>query len=173
MKTVQLTDRGMRKYFSLLAAGLFLGVGFFLAACFLPQPAAEEPVTTEAVATQSSADYETEFFSDYRQKRLSWRGEEDEYFRTLLADQTLAAERRSELTAAYSAFIAQKQAEDQVEEILRGRGYADALLILGDELSFLIVSKRELTEDERAALASFVCAYTAIAPEQLSVYSVY
>lgn len=171
-------EQGKRKLkpWQYLALFLCLCSGFLLAASLFgsKEEAAEQPVVTEEEAVSAEpVVYETEFFSDYRQKRAGWRSEENEYFEQQLAIANAGDDWRQSLADAQKEAMERNQKEDQVEELLRGRHYEDALLIIGEDLSFLVVKKESLSEDERDELANFVYAYTSIPSQTLSVYNVF
>lgn len=169
-----------RRYWQAPLAILCLFLGFLVAANYLipaapvasPSPEAEAAEKDTAAVAAEAPTYESEFFSDYRTKRAAWRGEEQAYYEDQLAQTDLTEEHRLALSEALYAVIAKNQTEDQVEELLRGRNYGDALLVLGDNLSFLIVKKETLSAAESEELASFVYAYAAIPAGTLSVYNV-
>lgn len=99
--------------------------------------------------------YEKEFFADYRQKREGWRGDESDLYHSIMDDDSVGAEDRSIASASYDQFLRRCILEDKVEKISIGRGYEDVKFFIEDNLSFLILQKDYLSEEERESLSTF------------------
>lgn len=123
----------------------------------------------EEVAT--SVIYERDFFSDYRRKRESWRSDEEDLYRSIIHDDYLDVADKSAASADYDLYLQRCELEDKVEEILKGRGYADAIFSIEDQLSFLILKKDFLSEEEKSDLSDFLAAYAGIDSERLTIFT--
>ncbi|HMM05870.1 MAG TPA: SpoIIIAH-like family protein [Clostridiales bacterium] len=131
--------------------------------------AAEED---EAAASAKVGSDGENFFVNYRMQRDKRRDNQTELYRDILNDATRDEEAKTAAQAALEKLYQVAAVEDKVEEILVGRNYSDVIFVMEDTVSLLIVKKQSLSEEEKTALASFVCSYAGIAQDSLSVFTV-
>ncbi|HIZ77358.1 MAG TPA: SpoIIIAH-like family protein [Firmicutes bacterium] len=134
----------------------------------LDESSKEDP-SVEDVAT--GVIYEQDFFADYRRKRESWRSDEEDLYRSIINDDYMDAADKSAASADYDLYLRRCELEDKVEEILKGRGYSDVIFSIEDNLSFLILQKDSLSEEERNDLSAFVEAYAGVDGEKLTIFT--
>lgn len=125
---------------------------------------------TEGVLSSAAAD--RDFFADFRIGRGRRRDEREEMYLRIMEDSTREEAAKAEAESGLSQLYAAAAMEDQVEEILIGRHYRDAIFVLGENISLLMVKEPNLDDGEKAALAAFVCSYTGVEENRLSIFSV-
>lgn len=124
-----------------------------------------------AVSAKIGSDQEN-FFVNYRMQRDKRRDNQTELYRDILSDASRDEEAKAAAQAALEKLYQVAAVEDKIEEILIGRNYSDVIFVMEDTVSLLIVKKQSLNEEEKTALASFVCSYAGIAQDSLSVFTV-
>ena len=78
---------------------------------------------------------------------------------------------RREAAASLKELYRVSDLEDEVEQVLIGRNYEDALLVLGENASLLIIKGAKLTEKEKEELAAFVRGCAGLDEGALSVFT--
>ena len=123
---------------------------------------------TEAVAAAAA---ERDFFASFRLERSRRRDREAELYREILADEGRDETARKEASAALTGLYRKAGLEDEVEQILVGRGYGDALFVIEDTVSLLIIKGEALRGTETADLAAFVSSYAGLGENGVSVFT--
>lgn len=131
----------------------------------------EEKEPDKSVSAPTIQSYE-DFFTDFRSEREIQRDRDEELYCSVLQDESADDESKAQARSALSILYHRIALEDQTEDILVGRNYDDALLVLGDTISLLIIKKHELSEEEKNSLSAFVSAYAGIDGANLSVFTV-
>ncbi|MGM9567738.1 MAG: SpoIIIAH-like family protein [Clostridia bacterium] len=126
----------------------------------------------EDQAVSAAAAENRDFFSDFRIGREQRRDEKEELYLRVLEDPARDENARSEAEEGLEQLYRVASMEDQVEEILIGRNYRDAIFVMGENISLLMLNAPDLGEDEKAALSAFVCSYTGVEENRLSVFTV-
>lgn len=165
-----------RSFFILVAALIVFSVGAAFFAdrddmVYEPTEDTEETEPKKSVSAPAAESYE-DFFTGFRLQRGTQRDRDEELYQSVLQDDAAGDEAKAEARAALSLLYHRIALEDQTEEILVGRNYDDALLVLGDTISLLIIKKQELSEEEKNSLSAFVSAYAGIDGANLSIFTV-
>lgn len=128
----------------------------------------EEKVSAEIGNTVAEKD----FFTDFRIHREQRRAAAEELYGEILADEGREEAAKEEARVALETLYRESSLEDQVEDILIGRRYADAVFDINETVSVLIIKKEKLDPQETETLISFVSSYAGIPGENLSVFTV-
>lgn len=130
-----------------------------------------EDVSSEHTAVSAAA-AETDFFADFRMNRERRRDEQEEFYCGILEDSARDETAKSEAEDGLKQLYRISAMEDQVEEILVGRNYRDAVFVMGENISLLIMKDTDLSMVEKESLSAFVCSYAGIEVSNLSVFTV-
>ncbi len=135
-------------------------------------PEEKEAMTAAAaVPATEAASSRHDFFAAFRRERAKRRDREEELYGTILADPGREEAARREAAASLKELYRVSDLEDEVEQVLIGRNYEDALLVLGENASLLIIKGAKLTEKEKEELAAFVRGCAGLDEGALSVFT--
>jgi len=160
----------MEKKNSIKVKVLLLLVGILILMYFLPREntAAGED---EAIYKENTAAYESDFFSDFRLKRAAWRDSEEEAIHALIENGS-TEEAKNTAAADLMTLLRKIETEDMIEEVLKGRQYEEAIFVLDEDLSLLILKKKTFSEGEIEALVQFAAASAGVDSGQISFFTV-
>ena len=161
-----------RSFFLLIFVLVVFAVGTFLFSDTNRMVYEETEEKEEAETSVSAPIAEIDFFADFRIRREQRRDEAKELYCSVLFDESRSEEKKTEAEESLEKLYRVALMEDRVEDILIGRNYTDAIFVIEDTMSLLILDQSILEEEEIAELISFVSAYTGIDPGSLSVFTI-
>lgn len=118
-----------------------------------------EPVTVRTVPTK---------FAEYRLERERMRSWQIELLQNLAYDVHNQGERREEAQLQLQRFIERMTRETEIENLLKAKGYLDALVLL-DQETITVVVPVTLTRDEAAQIGELVHRLTGFALERITI----
>lgn len=125
----------------------------------LPTPSGPPAATTEP----------GDFFAAYRLNRDQSRGVEREMLKELLDSPTLADAARQDAQARYVQLGRRISLEAELENLLRARGYADALVSVAEQAANVVLKADAITPPQAAAIADLVRLAAGIRPEAVRI----
>ncbi|MDQ7792993.1 MAG: SpoIIIAH-like family protein [bacterium] len=111
----------------------------------------------------------TDFFVDFRLERERVRSQQVEYLRELMENQKVDEVTRQQAATRWLAIADNMGKEVDAENLIRAKGFADALVILKDDSATVIVRARELTAVEVARIADIVIRGCGVPGENISI----
>lgn len=170
-----------RKSFFLLILALLVftvGAAFFSDGNDMVYEPKEETENTEENggdedrAVSAVAVAQGDFFADFRIGREQRRDEKEELYLRVIEDPSRDEAAKTEAESGLEQLYRTAAAEDQVEDILKGRNYRDAVFVMGENISLLMLPGPEISETEKQALSDFICSYTGLEANRLSIFTV-
>ncbi|NMB00926.1 MAG: SpoIIIAH-like family protein [Firmicutes bacterium] len=119
-----------------------------------------EPVTVRTVPTK---------FAEYKLERERMRSRQVELLQDIAYDTHTTNERKEEAQRELQAFIDRITRETEIENLLKAKGYLDALVLLDQEKSITVVVPVTLTRDEAARIGELVHRLTGIRLEGITI----
>lgn len=113
------------------------------------------------------------FFVDYRLKRDRTRGQEIEVLKGLLDHPHTTQESRREAEGELVALVGLMEQELMVENMIRAKGFQDAVLFFQDGMANVVVQARELTEEEFMQIMDITASVTKEKLENIMVIANY
>ncbi len=110
-----------------------------------------------------------DFFVDFRLERERVRSQQIEYLREVMENQKVDEQTRQQAALRWLAITDNMGKEVDAENLIRAKGFADALVILKDNSATVIVRARELTPIEVARIADIVIRGCGIPAENITV----
>lgn len=108
-------------------------------------------------ATETNASTVTaNFYTTYRNEREATRTQEIQFYDSIIASASSSESAKEEAEANKIALIAQMEKELVTEGIIRGKGYADAIVTTSSNNVNVFVKSAELTSVEVAQITSVV-----------------
>ncbi|MDI6631437.1 MAG: SpoIIIAH-like family protein [Bacillota bacterium] len=163
---------------AVLAAGMFFGAyevtKRIVAEVKAPAPKAVEVVTpavpspgpqVEEKVLKPEAD---SFFVDYRLEREAKRSRELELLREIAAREETSATTRQEAQEKLMALARQAERETRTENILRAKGFEDALVVI-EEQGVTVVIPGKLNAEENATIVNIVYHSLGLPQEQVMI----
>ena len=132
----------------------------------------EENGDDEDRAVSAAAAAQGDFFADFRIGREQRRDEKEELYLRVIEDPSRDEAAKTEAESGLEQLYRTAAVEDQVEDILKGRNYRDAVFVIGENISLLMLPGPEINETEKQALSDFVCSYTGMEANRLSIFTV-
>lgn len=130
----------------------------------LPPPAASPAAPAAAPAPASEA-----FFTEGRMERDRARSQQMELLKELIAQPQASAEARARAEAELLALSRRAAQEAEIENLLRARGFRDALVYLYSNSAVVVVRAGSLTPAQVAQVADAVSRVAGIPFESVSV----
>lgn len=118
-----------------------------------------EPVTVRTVPTK---------FAEYRLERERMRSRQIELLQNIAYDAHTQEERREEAQIQLQLLIERITRETEIENLLKAKGYLDALVLL-DQEAITVVVPVTLTRDEAARIGELVHRLTGLSMERITI----
>lgn len=152
---------------------LVLFFGIIIAMYFFSGGRDKAPATAAAEETvyEEAAAYQSDFFSDFRQKRSAWRDQEQEMLTEMMKNGS-TEEAKSAAGEDLKALMQKIKIEDTVEEVLKGRNYQDVIFVLDENLSLLMIKKKDFGKGEQEALLQFAAAAGGTTVDKISFFTI-
>lgn len=150
----------------LLAFAATIGGAFYYLYHPSQSPPAEQAslAVTKPVVPEATPD----FFVEYRLERDRLRSEKADVMREILQSAT-SDESRSKAQDAVVQLVVDKQKETEVENLLKGRGFSDALVLIRDQAIQIIVKAPTLTKEDVLQISHIVKQVTGVKEEQIQI----
>jgi stage III sporulation protein AH len=123
-----------------------------------------KPVPTETVTAGAAGD----FFTEYRLERDKIRSERSDLLREIIKD-AKSEDSRQKAQDAVLKLMLEKQREAEMENLIRARGFADALVVMRDNSVSAIVKTQALTRDEVMQVADVIGRIAGVKPEDIVI----
>jgi stage III sporulation protein AH len=115
------------------------------------------------------ADPPPDFFVEFRLERERVRSQQVEQLRELIENAKIDEATRNLATARWLTLTERMGREVDAENLVRARGFADALVVLKDDGATVIVRAPELTPLDAARIADIVIRTAGVRPESISI----
>lgn len=132
-----------------------------------PYPQAPVLATPESAAGGGAAG--RDFFAEYRMERDRARGQEREMLWQLMTGAATTEEARRQASLRYLALSTSMGLEAQLEGLIRGRGFEDAVVYLGEGTAQVVVKAPALSGGEAARIGDLVRQVAGIKPQAVTV----
>lgn len=135
------------------------------------EPAAEPgifpvpPVPEEKALTTG----ESSFFVEYRLQREQTRARETEMLNQIIENEKISEEGKKQAEQQLLSLIALMEKELLVENLVKAKGYRDAVFFYRDGLANVVVAAENLSEREVVQLAEMVSGLAGIRMEEVAV----
>ena len=107
----------------------------------------DETASSEDV--EKSSESGDEYFSQAKLNKTSQSEDTLKNLRTIIEDESLPEDSRKEAKDQYVSVNLNAQNETKIEEDLKGKGFEDAVVTIGnDKASVIVKSEKELTDEE-------------------------
>lgn len=123
---------------------------------------------TKAVAPDIAPVVTSDFFTEYRLERDKLRSERSELLRDIMKN-TKSDETRQRAQDSVLKLTVNKQKESDMENLIKARGFADALVFIQDSSVSAVVKTSSLSRDEVLQVAEVISRVCGIKPEEITV----
>ncbi|MEW6725319.1 MAG: SpoIIIAH-like family protein [Bacillota bacterium] len=132
--------------------------------------ASDEEVAVPALAPADPATlFKADFFIDYRLERERVRGEQLELLREIINSPNTDETTRKEANLRWLRIAADIGRENEIENLLRAKGFEDAVAFIYDSAVVVVMKAKDLTQIEAARVAEIVTKCTGVRAEAISV----
>jgi stage III sporulation protein AH len=130
-----------------------------------PEEVAEVAVPDDNVATGETPS----FFAEYRLQRDRVRSREIEMLNQIIENEKISTEGKKQAELQLLSLIALMEKELLVENMVKAKGFRDAVFFYRDGLANVVVDVEELSEREVVQLAEMVSGLAGIGIEEVAV----
>lgn len=123
------------------------------------RPLANEQNTTVAVA---------DFFTEYRMERDRLRSERSEVLREVIKS-SRTDDARNKAHDAVLKMVLDKQRESEMENLIKARGFSDALVFVRDSTVSVVIKTGSLNRDEVMQVADIISRVSGVKPEDITI----
>lgn len=160
----------------LLVAGLLVavvaGAGIWLSRGDDQQAKADRSnamqVTGTVLSEQASQVMSTDFFTEYRLERDKMRSEKSDLLREAMKS-AQTEDSRQKAQESVLKMVQEKQREAEMENLIKARGFADALVFYRDQSVSAIVKTSTLSRDEVIQVADVISRVSGVKPEDITI----
>lgn len=124
------------------------------------------PVIPDAAVVPASA---PDFFVEYRLERDRVRSERADVLREVYQNARKDDSVRYEAQTAMLKLAVDRQRESEIENLIKARGFADALVFIRDKSVSVVVKTSNLNREEVAQVADIVSRVTGVKPEDIVI----
>lgn len=110
----------------------------------------------------------TDFFTEYRLERDRVRSERSELLREALRS-AKSDEARQKAQDAVLKLVIEKQRETEMENLIKARGFADALVFMRENTVSAVVKTQSLSRDEVMQVADVISRVSGVKPEDIVI----
>jgi len=105
---------------------------------------------------------ESDFFVEYRLERERTRGQRVEWLREVINNNNSAAETRQKAQEHLMVISSNMAKEIELENLIRAKGYKDAVVLVDDRAATVIVAARSLSAEEAARITELISRGTGV-----------
>jgi stage III sporulation protein AH len=131
----------------------------------VPEAVAEVAVAEEKAVTEKMPS----FFAEYRLQRDRVRSREIEMLNQIIENEKISTEAKKQAEQQLLSLIAMMEKELLVENMVKAKGYREAVFFYRDGLANVVVDVEELSEREVVQLAEMVSGLAGIGIEEVAV----
>jgi stage III sporulation protein AH len=133
-----------------------------------PAPAGEKTAAAPLPPPEREEAKPDDFFVEYRIEREQARGRRVELLRGIMADPNAGAEAKRTAQEQLLAIAREMDTEVRLENLLRAKGFADAVVI-AEEDRITVVVPGEITPEQNASIITLVGRGADVLPENVMV----
>jgi stage III sporulation protein AH len=160
--------------FLVLAGGLLLYVmaksGDFQRAAAPGAVPTAVPNTAAALPGQIDLDGES-YFADHRMNRDRLVAAQREEYQKLMSDDRTDAETRKLVQQRYLALAEQEARAKEAEQLIKGRGFADAVVALNEDSASVVIKGEPVSPAQFAQIVELVNRVAGIPSDKIAVWS--
>ena len=123
-----------------------------------------KPIPTEQPALAMS----TDFFTEYRLERDRIRSERSDLLREIIQN-SKTDESRQKAQDAVLKMVLEKQRESEMENLIKARGFSDALVLMRDNSVSAIVKTQSLTREDVLQVAEVISRVSGFRQEDITI----
>ena len=116
---------------------------------------------------EEQIDNQAAFFVDYRLDRERTRGQQVELLREIVSNSAVTAESRQRAQEQLLNITRQMGQEAELENLIRAKGFPDAIACLGEKGMTVVVQKANLTFEETADLTGIITRSTGFSEQNI------
>ncbi|MDU4960419.1 MAG: SpoIIIAH-like family protein [Sporomusaceae bacterium] len=109
-----------------------------------------------------------DFFTEYRLERDKIRSERFDVMREMVKS-AKTEESRQQVQEAILRLVQEKQREYEMENLIKARGFQDALVVIQDKNVNAIIKAQSFTREEVAQVAEVISRIAAVRPEDITI----
>jgi len=132
-----------------------------------------EKVSTSAgddnLAAQIAKNLESDFFIDYKLERDRLRGQEADYLRELINNLNASTESKEKAQQDLIALSQKVEKEMIVENLIKAKGFEDAVIFFSDEFVNIVVKTNGLLPKDVAQITDVVTKTTGITVDKITI----
>lgn len=134
-------------------------VGYFaMYTLWPPQPISRlEPLREAIPVGGGPAQTESDYFAEHRLERDRERSARIEMLKSMMNNPNLDATARARAQVEIIKATTRREQERQIERLIMAQGFADAVVVFGEENTVAVVRAESLTEGEALTIAETVC----------------
>lgn len=118
---------------------------------------------------QADKNLESDFFIDYKLERDRLRGQEADYLRELINNPNAGAESKQKAQQDLIALSQKVEKEMIVENLIKAKGFEDAVIFFSDEFMNIVVRTAGLLPKDIAQITDVVTKTTGIAVDKITI----
>ena len=122
------------------------------------------PVVPEPVVPIMAPD----FFTEYRLERDKIRSERSDLLREIIKN-SKTDDAKKQAQESILKMTLEKQREAEMENLIKAKGFGDALVFIRDNSVSAVVKSNSLTKDEVVQVAEVICRTAGVKPEDITV----
>ncbi|QDR80807.1 SpoIIIAH-like family protein [Sporomusa termitida] len=123
---------------------------------------------TKAVSEQVVPVMAPDFFVEYRLERDKIRSERSDLLREIIKD-AKTEDSKQEAQATILKMTLEKQREAEMENLIKSKGFGDALVFIRDNSVSAVVKTTALSREEVIQVAEVICRIAGVKPEDVTV----
>ncbi|SHM51559.1 stage III sporulation protein AH [Caldanaerovirga acetigignens] len=125
------------------------------------------PSISESVSTKNGS--EKDFFVDYRLERDRLRSQEADYLREIINNPNASQESKEKAQKDLIALAEKVEKEMNVENLIKAKGFEDAVIIISGDSANVIVKSEGLSTKEVAQITDIVTRTTGLSLEKITI----
>jgi len=129
----------------------------------------DEKVYGEAQLVNGSGEDASSYFDKAALEREKSRDESVETVKAVLAQVDLSSDAAAEATAKIVELTEQNDREDEIESLMRAKGFEQCIVYLGSDHASVVVETDGLTAEEAAQIKSIILSKQEVAAECISI----
>ncbi len=123
---------------------------------------------TKAVSDQVVPVMAPDFFTEYRLERDKIRSERSDLLREIIKD-AKTEDTKHQAQETILKMTLEKQREAEMENLIKAKGFGDALVFIRDNSVSAVVKTTALTREEVIQVAEVICRIAGVKPEDVTV----
>lgn len=123
---------------------------------------------TKPISQEQLALTMPDFFTEYRLERDKIRSERFDVLRGMVKN-SKTEEGKQRIQESILRLVQEKQREYEMENLIKARGFQDALVVIQDKSVNAIVKAQAFTRDEVTQVAEVISQVTGVRPEDITI----